>query len=839
MTNELDWLRRALEAPAAEINNYPRQAPRRLPHRRLVLALAAASEAGSAPAPGDVATLLRAVIRHESGPLGEIPFSLWVPSRWVALCSDEHMRRASLSIVQRTATAWRLMADAWHPEWLRYEETVPLPDESLFERSSRRRDAPTRGDPGLQQVGLDTFQSEAQRDAVRAVQCAQPGSTIIINLPTGSGKSTCALVPAFTPIPNSGGLLGVTPIVVPTVALALDLEARCGTLVSHRTAYRTDFAEELAARCRDGTQGPLFLSPEAFVGPMAAALREACSKGYVATLVVDEAHMVNAWGDGFRPAFQQVAGTRRKLLEVCGGRQFVTVLMSATLTPYNLDTLEDLFGTPGPVLHVHAVRLRPEPAYWFKPAPNREQQRIWLTDALWHLPRPAILYTTQRSHATEWATILKAEGFSRLATVDGATSDEKRAEVLCAWNADKLDIVVATSAFGLGVDKPDVRAVLHATLPEDIDRFYQDVGRGGRDGFGSLSLMVWTPADEKIASRLAMPKFIGLDRGLARWVAMFQAPHRKVERGDRFLVPLDERPSLLAGDIDMENDENERWNLRTLLLMQRAGFLEIEERGSTPWPSLWLRTMRTDHTDRAAWERDFEPRRQEFYDARKRGLELLRQALGDDTNCIGTSLVSAYESKEAGVPAVRACGGCAYCRRTHAPPSVGRLRARFAPAVALPQKRALGAEIQQLLGSGRRAYILYPRSQISEPSNRDMSEIVRWFLGQGVTNFVAPAPFLALWRQVFEDQTEQVAFLHEELPRGVVSGQATAIFLIGESEHKHWKEVWNNRLADPAATVVVMADDLRQPDHPQRLARDVLSPSASVTLSQWNERYCL
>ena len=103
------------------------------------------------------------------------------------------------------------------------------------------------------------------------------------------------------------------------------------------------------------------------------------------------------------------------------------------------------------------------------------------------------------------------------------TPEGERSSLLDAWNGDEVDIVVATSAFGLGVDKPDVRAVIHATCPEDIDRYYQDVGRSGRDGFASFSLVVRTDRDLRDARNLAVPRFIGVERGLERWSAMFGA----------------------------------------------------------------------------------------------------------------------------------------------------------------------------------------------------------------------------------------------------------------------------------------------------------------------------
>jgi hypothetical protein len=836
MTGELPWLRGALLDPADALARYPATAQPRLPHRRLIAAIAAGLHGGRVPGPADLVALTRAVLRHEAGPQGNAPFVLTMPKRWLAGCTAPQLSRGSLRIIGQDGDSVRIVADEWRPDWLVYHDDEQGPEASLFERSPRRRDAFAMGDPGLSLLGLRDYQSEAQREAVRAVECAAVGSTVIVNLPTGSGKTNCALLPALRPLPDAGGLRGVTPIIVPTVALALDLEARCRALVPHPTAYRPSDGDGFKARCRDGTQGPLFLAPESLVGGTAASLRDAAMKGYLRLFVVDEAHMINAWGDEFRPAFQQIAGTRRGLLEACGANPFVTLLMSATLTPYNLATLENLFGSPGPIHHVHAVRLRPEPSYWLRRASSEGQQQVWLEEALWHLPRPLILYTTQRKSASGWYNSLRRQGFSRIALVDGASSDQHRTDVLKTWNSNEIDIVVATSAFGLGVDKADVRAVLHATLPEDIDRFYQDVGRAGRDGYGALSLLVWTAQDEQVAEHIASPKFIGVERGLERWRAMFFSERRRLAPAGQFLIPLDERPSMDEGDIDMVSDANEAWNVRTLMLMQRSGFLEVEATESVPFPALRVRVLREDHTDLAAWRRDLDPRRAEFAEARQVGLALLRQALQGQAGCIAEALVRAYE-RPPEVPVVRSCGGCPSCRLNRRAPHAGRLRARYSSP--LPFARPLGLEVSNLLAGQRCAFVFCERVAEDSRSLDALRDLVRWLLREGVVNFVASRAYLARWSDIFRERSDRRAFFHESLARGVTRNQPTALFLLDDATPERWREAWATRTTAAAPIVIVAPEGILQPDHPTRLALDVVAPCPAVTLNQWEERYNL
>ena len=234
--------------------------------------------------------------------------------------------------------------------------------------------------------------------------------------------------------------------------------------------------------------------------------------------VIDEAHMVEQWGDDFRPAFQELPGLRRDLL-----RQdpFTTLLLTATLTESCLDTLETLFGQPGPFQVLSSVQLRPEPSYWFAWCQSEEVRQQRLLEAVHHLPRPLIIYGTKVADVERWQRELARAGFKRCAIMTGKSSPEKRSQLIQNWREKKVDIVVATSAFGLGVDQADVRAVIHVCVPETIDRFYQEVGRGGRDGKAAVSLTLHTTEDLEIAKSLNEKSTITIERGLERWQSMF------------------------------------------------------------------------------------------------------------------------------------------------------------------------------------------------------------------------------------------------------------------------------------------------------------------------------
>jgi ATP-dependent DNA helicase RecQ len=825
------------------------------PHRRLQAALGQDRQGVVALGAGDLVALTRAVLEAEAArPDGAstivVPRALADRVRLVDWAS------ASVEIHEDGPTGVRVTAGSWHPVWLEGGTIGVNPTAALYEAGPRRPEQPVPGDPMLRHLGWETYHADAQREAVRTVTSAPPGSTVIVNLPTGAGKSACALLPALLArSTEAADVLGVTPIIVPTVALQRDLEARAGAVVSHATAYRPEqkSAEDIAARTRAGVQGPVFLSPESLVGSFAEPLRSAARHGTLRAFVVDEAHMITAWGDDFRPAFQQIAALRRELLSSCPGRPFTTVLMSATLTPYSLDALYDLFGAPGPVHHVHAVRLRPEPSFWMHKAADDTARRAAVLDAIRHLPRPLILYTTKRADAEAWYRQVRADGIARSALMHGGSSEEDRDNLLARWGRDEVDLVVATSAFGLGVDKQDVRVVIHAALPESIDRFYQDVGRGGRDGWGSLSLLVWCAHDERPARSLAVPTFIGPERGLERWTAMFYTPSRAVLDDDVYTLPLDVAPSGRAGDIDMHGDENRLWNLRTVLLLARAGLIELTSApvtgvgsngggssvsdGPARWNQVTVRVCDYAVNDPATWTERVEPRRHAFLNASRGAWELMETAVRGD-QCLSSVFASAYASRRRDVHVTRACGGCPACRRAGVRLRPGLMVARHTPAVPWPPA-AVGPRLTRWLGGAPYGLIFYPASLTPSRAVAETWEVVRWLGDQQVTNLVVPREWLGQWTDGFARHPAWRVYLHDDLPTGVTQQLPTAVVVDAWRAERPdpWPHVWATLDRLPTPTVLLLPDNLVEPGRPDRLIRDILVGPPRLTLDQWQELY--
>lgn len=519
---------------------------------------------------------------------------------------------------------------------------------------------------------FDSYTCEGQREAVRALFLLPDGETLIANLPTGSGKSMLLQAPVLV----EGWQGRLTVVVLPTVALVLDQARRMQELLEARYPERdwTQLAyygslldtEKQAIRrhIRDGEQGIVFAAPESITTGLAPAVHDAAERGFLRYLFIDEAHLVTAWGDGFRLDFQILAGQRRALLAAFANRPFKTILASATLTTDAISSLRQMFGTPDRTMLISAVHLRPEPRYWYKKAPDAATRRSWVLEAVASAPRPLILYATTRVDVDNWARELTRGGYKRHASFHGGTEASERARVLREWSAGSIDIVVANSAFGLGVDKSDVRAIIHATVPESLDRFYQEVGRAGRDGAACASLSLWTDEDIEIAARLSRVQLIGDEKGFRRWRSMIAKSTVDPANSSVIEVDLD----TLVPKAEQESLGSRYWNTHTVLLGARAGLvelvtsaseLEIDGEELVVRATCKLRILNERHANEAFWIQTVSESRAETERRSERGLSLLLDVLSHRKE-VGVSLVELYtvDSPGTSVAVAGCCAGC-------------------------------------------------------------------------------------------------------------------------------------------------------------------------------------
>jgi ATP-dependent DNA helicase RecQ len=536
-------------------------------------------------------------------------------------------------------------------------------------------------------VGFPGYTSDGQRQAARGAVTAPPGSTLITCLPTGQGKTEVALA-AVIPAVRTGG--GVAVIVVPTVVLAQDMERRLRDYFPDvpRFAYTGSLGDsaktQIRTAIRDGRQPVVVAAPEAVMTGLGAALDFAAAEGRLTHLVIDEAHLVEQWGASFRPEFKGVAGKRRHWLATApAGQKLVTIAMSATLTAEQVRVLEDSYGMPGPVEVVWASSTRREPAYFLETYCSREERQQAVLTAVGRLPRPLILYATTREDVGRWFALLKDCGFDRIAKLDGDSSDDDRRDVVTGIRGEdtdgatvptRYDIAVGTSAFGLGLDISEVRTVVHATIPETIDRYYQEVGRAGRDRCASVAyLAAYVSAqgqdrsdDGRIAQAVNLVQLMGDELSWEHWRTM-RADATKA--GERLSIDLSQyRPGLST-----ESKRNAQWNASLLHLMERAGLI-----------TLHAPTVIPDDDDEAAKRRDIrevaehhvrindEAFFKETINCERNlvkveqaiALAKMRALIGGDV-CVSTAIADYYRMDRNGISlsTVINCRGCPRCRR--------------------------------------------------------------------------------------------------------------------------------------------------------------------------------
>jgi superfamily II DNA helicase RecQ len=604
---------------------------------------------------------------------------------------SERLRRAATVTALRESPQNTWSAAPWRPHWLGSPGEPDAAAGAGTAQGRRFHSDDLAADPFFERcTGFNHYRTPGQRAACRAVVSTPAGSTIVAMLPTGSGKTEVALCLADQ-MKNA-----VTLIVVPTVALAYDFERRFQDHYARRipgtdkaslqfawtASTSEDVRERLRTRVKEGRQPLLVTSPESMTRALRALLMEVADTGRLGGLVVDEAHLVTQWGRDFRPEFRTLADLRTDLLrrsQEVGHPSPKTLLLSATLGSQELRDLYRLFGNPGPCTLIAANALRPEPDLWIAAADSELQRRQWVTETLAHLPRPAILYVTSPEEAEAWVPRLQQAGYRRLAMVTGRTTTDERLRTLqtlrcTAASPAAVDLVVATSAFGLGIDYAHVRSVVHACLPETVDRWYQELGRGGRDGDASAAFLLTAPADRREAENLSTTVLTD-DTARKRWTDLWD--HRKTYRNKEFVDLEASRGSVAQGSY------NRRWNAQLIqglveLEALRRNQVDVEDLSELAdeagqrrdWTSIEL--QRGDLGSDAFWSSCWLPWQQQEVTRSRRALDAMI-TLSSDTGYACRAIAQSYQPDQAvydlfglaadGVEPLVPCGRCPGCRQ--------------------------------------------------------------------------------------------------------------------------------------------------------------------------------
>lgn len=609
----------------------------------------------------------------------------------------------NVDIRERHDGLW--FAEEWRPDWLEIDGGTPDAGALAGTADGRRfQSEPLKSDPFFEKItGFDSYKTPGQRAACRSVMTSPEGSTVLAMLPTGSGKTEIALCLARR------SKFGVTVIVVPTVALAQDFERRFrehfgeqfarenkrGNAASLNFAWTasTDDAtrEKLKTAVLNGQQRILVTSPESMTRALRRTLIDTASIGRLQGFVIDEAHLVTQWGRDFRPEFRMLADLRRDLLQVAEGgghNRAITLLLSATLGPTEIEDLTSLMGSPGPCSLIIANALRSEPDVWIANAENQDERSVWVLDTLAHCPRPAVLYVTRPETARDWMKKLAAAGYSRVALVTGESSALERAAVLEGIRAKSgmeggIDLVVATSAFGLGIDYSHIRTVIHSCLPETVDRWYQELGRGGRDGDASEAFLLTAQGDDREARALGV-KVLTPKKAKKRWNNLWR--NRKSANSRDYFIDLESSHGVEPGDY------NRRWNaqlvqgLVELGQLQRKQFdvedlweiLESDKVEASEWTAVEL--IQGGLGEPTFWDERWDEWRNQESGLSSQALSRIRNlALLKVAACAGISeaysptreLREKWGQRVQFMEPVGPCGRCPGCRSDHSPTNYG------------------------------------------------------------------------------------------------------------------------------------------------------------------------
>jgi ATP-dependent DNA helicase RecQ len=335
----------------------------------------------------------------------------------------------------------------------------------------------------IDRVAREAFGYRALRAGQReAVEAALAGRDALVVMATGSGKSAIYQIAALlTP--------GPTIVVSPLIALQRDQvaeleERRAGGAVQLNSTLTAEQRDDALADLREGAVEFVYLAPEQLSDPeLLTELRDV----EPSLFVVDEAHCISEWGHDFRPDYLRLGAVAEEL-----GRPPVLALTATAAPPVrqeivtrlNLrDPVELVRGFDRPNIHLAVERFHDE-----------RRKRRALLERVAAAPRPGLLYVATRAHADELADALREAGVGAAAYHAGLPKAE-REQVQERFMADELDAVVATTAFGMGVDKANVRWVFHDAPADSLDAYYQEIGRGGRDGERAEAVLFYRSED--------------------------------------------------------------------------------------------------------------------------------------------------------------------------------------------------------------------------------------------------------------------------------------------------------------------------------------------------------
>jgi ATP-dependent DNA helicase RecQ len=612
------------------------------------------------------------------------------------------------------------------------------------------------------------YRTAAQKAAVRALLTQPAASGLMVSMPTGAGKSLLFQIAASFERETNKGACAI--VITPTVSLALDharsLSGKVGLAGSRALTGDTPptEAEAITNAFRRGEVPLLLLSPEkALSAKLLPHLVEAARPVSAAFeldarlthLFVDEAHIIETWGRSFRPDFQRLPSLLQRLREV--NPELRAVLLSATLPDTSRDILRNAWQLGGEWLEVDARLPRYEHDVVIGRYREEDEREAALDLVIDRAPRPLLVYTTHVAAAEALHERLTTRrGYRRVGLFTGETGAHERRRIVERWADDEYDIIIATSAFGMGIDKSNVRSVIHACVPEGPARWYQEIGRASRDGGQGLAacLFVEGSNEDEVddAYKLALGGWLSRELAQMRWTSMLEAAverHYDDERM-RMTINLD---AFREGIRPRAGDWNRGWNLTLLTLLQRAGVirvLSIPVDGGQP-EFFWQIEICDDRALSAfnddLWEKISDFRDGEVANVRKDlgvFVELLRHP---DRQCVTRRVFELIEPRSLAPP----CGRCPYCRKAGiAPPAL---------VIGSGLEKVWRTPLNRVDSRTADTFLVNPRDAHFEAGFPKLIEALAKF---GVEQFVVPTGLAARAAQYLGEMPVRLGLVLEE-----------------------------------------------------------------------------
>lgn len=421
-------------------------------------------------------------------------------------------------------------------------------------------------------TGFKTYKSIEQKMIVLGALNTPNGYTTLVSMSTGSGKSLITQTVAYQ---NN---TGVTIVIVPTISLMLDQERNAkknikiysdGEIMHYSSG---DDINMIVNGLNDHKTRLLFLSPESIIENkiIQNAIIKSNEQHYLKNLIIDEAHIIIEWGASFRVDFQCLDVFRKILIK--NNPTLRTFLLSATYSKYTVEQLKKIYSNGDNWIELRCDELRKEPRFCVIKSKSYSDKNNKTLELISKLPRPIIVYVNSPSDAINLKQKLEDFGFNNINTFTGETSSSERETLINKWSQNEFDIMVCTCAFGVGVDKRDVRTVLHLYLPENADKYYQELGRGGRDNLPCLSVLLYNDDDIKFSS-----KVLTIEKLSGRWFSMLNS-NKSIVKTNEIILDTSIKPIYNyeeGDDFKQVSKTDINWNVYVILLLRRNNLITI------------------------------------------------------------------------------------------------------------------------------------------------------------------------------------------------------------------------------------------------------------------------